>query len=166
MTRRFPGGLGKGCGRRRSQGPLRGFALSVWVEHTTICNELDAGLSAVHDLLFFPLATPCSLQDLGSWTRNWIQATAVKAWSPNHWTHQRIFSETLWTGCSLSSYFISGEVETVWGYVTTQLPTSGTKFWMWIMWYLSLLWTKFCLHFVSIHSSKILFFQVWASAVI
>lgn len=70
MTRRFPGGLGKGYGRKQSQGPLRGFAPSVWGEHATICDELAAGLSAVHDLFLFPLAAPCSMQDLGSWTRN------------------------------------------------------------------------------------------------
>ena len=36
--------------------------------------------------LFFFLATLRDLQDIGSPTRDWIQAIAMKALSPNHWT--------------------------------------------------------------------------------
>ena len=35
-------------------------------------------------ILFLFFAAPCSLQDLSSPTRFWIQATAVKALNPNH----------------------------------------------------------------------------------
>ena len=35
---------------------------------------------------FFFLATLCGLWDLSPLTRDWIQATAVKVPSPNHWT--------------------------------------------------------------------------------
>ena len=47
-------------------------------------------------VIFFGGAVPCSLQDLSSLTRDWTQAWAVKALSPNHWS-TREFS----FGCSL-----------------------------------------------------------------
>ena len=37
-------------------------------------------------LFFFFFATPLSLQDLSSLTRDWTRATAVEVRSPNHWT--------------------------------------------------------------------------------
>ena len=42
----------------------------------------------------FFLATPCSLWDLSSPTRDWTQAMEVKVPSPNHWT-VREFPHTL-----------------------------------------------------------------------
>ena len=37
-------------------------------------------------ITFFFLAAPRDFQDIGSPTRDWIQAIAMKALSPNHWT--------------------------------------------------------------------------------
>ena len=35
---------------------------------------------------FFFFASPCSMWDLISPTRDWTQAPAVEAWNPNHWS--------------------------------------------------------------------------------
>ena len=43
----------------------------------------------------FLLATPHSLQDLNSPTRDWTRAKAVKAPSPNHWTAREFLSSLL-----------------------------------------------------------------------
>ena len=50
----------------------------------------EVSVQTFYPVFFFFLAAPCSLQDLSSPTRDWIQATAVKAPHPNHWTDREV----------------------------------------------------------------------------
>ena len=56
--------------------------------------------------LFFLLAMPRGLQDLGFPTRDWTRVLAEKALSPNHWTTREVSSLPLALSASLCCFFL------------------------------------------------------------
>ena len=63
------------------------FLSSLFQFSNSLSECVQSRVSPVMAFFYFLfLATLCGLRDLSSLTRDWNWPSAVKAWSPNHWT--------------------------------------------------------------------------------